>query len=238
MTSQIIFMSDLVYDGEVVNGKPEGFGKLSFGENRPRYIGSWKNGRYHGAGTLFDFSGKTLFTGEFRNGKYFSGRGKQFFSGGERHAQYKQKWHHYGSVRREGEWVCGEFVGTQYRRPGDRKNALCDSAQLTQIKVAGNKVTGSFSFAGRAGVYDGDWVEGAGAHGRGTLRDFDGAVIYRGDWKYGQFAGYGVLVFRNGDVYMGQLKKGQPWGFGTRTDRNGAIVAEGFWKAGVCAYVE
>ena len=39
------------YKGEIKNGKPEGFGNLTFSDGE-KYVGEWKNGKKHGQGTL------------------------------------------------------------------------------------------------------------------------------------------------------------------------------------------
>ena len=39
-----------VYKGDVENGKPNGFGVMTFPWG-DKYIGEWKDGKYHGQGT-------------------------------------------------------------------------------------------------------------------------------------------------------------------------------------------
>lgn len=42
------------YEGEIVEGRPEGNGVRYFPDGRVEYSGSWLGGRFHGFGTLYN----------------------------------------------------------------------------------------------------------------------------------------------------------------------------------------
>ena len=53
-----------VFEGRLVNGKKEGFGKLSYPEG-PFYLGNFHNDKMHGEGGLFYEEGKPAYNGEW-----------------------------------------------------------------------------------------------------------------------------------------------------------------------------
>jgi len=66
------------YEGETVNGKPHGKGKLTYYVNGTVYEGDFVNGEPHGKGKITENS-VTFVEGEFVNGK-MHGKGKIFGS--------------------------------------------------------------------------------------------------------------------------------------------------------------
>eukprot|EP01100_Stratorugosa_tubuloviscum_P000294 TRINITY_DN1061_c0_g2_i1.p1 TRINITY_DN1061_c0_g2~~TRINITY_DN1061_c0_g2_i1.p1 ORF type:complete len:292 (-),score=120.21 TRINITY_DN1061_c0_g2_i1:101-976(-) len=65
------------YEGEIVDGKPHGFGRAFFADGNYAYIGYWKNGSRHGNGLTFKaadslnckYGSYLYYQGEFENGK-------------------------------------------------------------------------------------------------------------------------------------------------------------------------
>lgn len=55
-------------------------------------------------------------------------------------------------------------------------------------------------------VYDGDWEDDE-PSGWGTQVDFNGAIIYCGNWRYGKYHGEGTL-FKGDRVFRGPFMKG------------------------------
>lgn len=53
-----------VYEGEVVNGQREGFGKIVFPDGGV-YEGEWKNNKMNGKGTLLYANGNKAYEGEW-----------------------------------------------------------------------------------------------------------------------------------------------------------------------------
>jgi len=72
---------DLLYQGELSNGVPNGYGMLCFWDSTNRqYLGMFKDGKYHGEGELFYRNNRLYFSGMFDNdtiinGLYFSKNG-------------------------------------------------------------------------------------------------------------------------------------------------------------------
>ena len=55
------------YLGEVVNGKPNGQGTLTYPDGE-KYVGEWKDGKENGQGT-YTFTYGKMWIGEFRKGQ-------------------------------------------------------------------------------------------------------------------------------------------------------------------------
>jgi hypothetical protein len=72
---------DLLYQGELSNGVPNGYGILYYWDSTNRqYLGMFKDGKYHGEGELFYRNNRLYFSGMFDNntminGLYFSKNG-------------------------------------------------------------------------------------------------------------------------------------------------------------------
>ena len=58
---------------------------------------------------------------------------------------------------------------------------------------------------------------------------YDDGSFYRGSWHNDQFHGHGVWKHSNGDIYEGNLEKGQANNFGKYTYANGSSY-QGLWK--------
>ena len=61
------------YEGEIRNGKPDGFGILIWFDGR-KYVGNFKDGKMDGQGTL-TFSSGEKYVGEWKDGKPWNGTG-------------------------------------------------------------------------------------------------------------------------------------------------------------------
>eukprot|EP01091_Cochliopodium_minus_P016702 TRINITY_DN6330_c0_g1_i3.p1 TRINITY_DN6330_c0_g1~~TRINITY_DN6330_c0_g1_i3.p1 ORF type:complete len:203 (-),score=39.84 TRINITY_DN6330_c0_g1_i3:473-1081(-) len=55
----IKYFNKAVYEGEMLNGKIEGYGKMSWSDGH-KYFGQWKNGKRDGEGTLVYYEGSKL----------------------------------------------------------------------------------------------------------------------------------------------------------------------------------
>ena len=56
------------YEGEVSNGKPNGFGVLTYPYDEKSVVGEWKNGKYDGQGT-YTWSDGRKYVGEWKDGE-------------------------------------------------------------------------------------------------------------------------------------------------------------------------
>lgn len=70
ITATIIPYEDGIYEGQVVNGEPHGWGKLTY-LNDVVYEGEWRKGQEHGHGTITWRNGNS-FSGKFDQGKPIS----------------------------------------------------------------------------------------------------------------------------------------------------------------------
>ena len=60
------------YEGEVSNGKPNGFGVLTYPYDEKSVVGEWKNGKYDGQ-VILTFPDGEKYEGEYKNGKEWNG---------------------------------------------------------------------------------------------------------------------------------------------------------------------
>lgn len=75
-----------VYQGNFTNGAYNGYGTIYSG-GKVSYIGSISNGVYNGFGTTYDSSGNITYAGDFKNGKY-DGYGTEKLSNGYIYSGY------------------------------------------------------------------------------------------------------------------------------------------------------
>ena len=73
------YEGNLVYEGEYLNGKRNGKGRIYYGNNLPtlKYEGEFFNGKKHGKGIEYDIDKHLKYEGEFLNGKKH-GKGKEY----------------------------------------------------------------------------------------------------------------------------------------------------------------
>ena len=110
-----------VYKGDVKNGKPNGFGVMTFPWG-DKYIGEWKEGKYHGQGTeTYTDGGDSMYVGEWKNGEYH-GQGTYTF----------------GKGKFERNMVVGKFKdgeiwnGTTYDKDGNIKVKFVNGKRIIQ----------------------------------------------------------------------------------------------------------
>lgn len=71
----------VAYDGEMKDGKPEGYGRAYYKDGRI-YEGNWKDGQYHGQGCQYYPNLQLWYEGEYNNGKR-EGFGRAYFEDGK-----------------------------------------------------------------------------------------------------------------------------------------------------------
>ena len=59
----------MLFEGEYLNGKRNGFGKEYYENGILKYVGKYLDGKYNGKGNEYFPNGKIKFKGEFINGK-------------------------------------------------------------------------------------------------------------------------------------------------------------------------
>lgn len=220
------------YEGDWINGKKTGIGKLFscynklkysgqfendmlhgkgiyFYSNGDIYDGDWNNCKREGKGILYDYHGKLKYKGDFKNNK-FHGFGVYYNYFDPKKFSYE-----------------GEFNQNKYEGQGKITNSLGD------LEYEGHFKNGLFHGFGifiskEKEKYQGVWIENK-RNGKGIIFYSDGTVKYEGDFLNDTFDGKGSYFFQNGKVYIGNFKNNTFSGFGLMLFENKEIY-EGNWK--------
>jgi len=212
------------YKGEITNGKPNGFGVLTYPYGEKSVVGVWKNGKEwytkHAKkdGTLI---------GKFENGEWIVSWGVLYM--GYRNGKvgyYTEKW--------EGVVSKGNQDVAKYE--GDIRNGK-PNGQGTHTfpdgrKYVGESKDGQWDGQGTitypdGGKYVGEFKNGK-IHGQGTYTFEKGkyeGFKYVGEWKDGTQQGQGTDSLPDGSNYVGEWKDGERWN-GTLYDKEGKIIGK------------
>ena len=236
-----------IYKGEITNGKPNGFGILSYPYNENSVVGEWKNGKEWN--TKHTKKDGTII-GKFENGESVVSIGVLYR--GWRNAKvgfYKEKWEgvekekwegvesedneDFGKY--EGEINNGEPNGQGTYTWSDGQKYIGEwkegkwNGQGTETLPDGKKYVGEFKDGSKHGQgtytypdgrkYEGEWVNGF-PNGQGIETSPKGGK-YVGEFKYGKYNSQGTYTWSDGKKYVGEYKDGLPNGQGTYTLPNG-----------------
>ncbi len=241
-----------VYDGELVDEKFNGQGKLLW-PDYSTYEGEFENGQFHGKGKItkyrsFSYEGDFIrgemtgfgilsyskdrtYTGEIKDG-LMNGKGKLNFKGAIYEGGFRDdEFHGQGKLTYE--------YGAEYEGEFDTGALLKGSFSDKE----GTKYQGDFK----------DWSY----HGDGTLTNAEGekyvgnfsygiltgngehfkkdGTYYKGKFEYGEYQGFGRLELKNGDVYEGEFSYGRYNGKGKieySSPVDGLSGRSGTWKYG------
>ena len=217
------------YEGDLVNGVPEGSGKMTYASGAV-YEGEWKNGKREGQGNYVDANGNVT-EAEWKNGLP-EGQGKATYADGR---VYEGEWK---AGKHEGQGKMTWSDGKVYE--GEWKNDLREG-QGKMTWAEGHVYEGEWKADHREGqgkmtwadgdVYEGEWKDSK-YEGQGKYTGADGRV-YEGEYKAGNKEGQGKYTYANGDVYEGEWKDDKKEGQGKMAYANGDVY-EGEWKAGEC----
>lgn len=227
---------ELRYDGDIINGKYHGNGKLYYLNGIIEYEGNFIDGKFHGNGILYYVNGIIRYSGEFVNhkahglGKVYNSDGTLIFEG-----MFKDHcWY-------EGKMTDGipNGYGKLYFVDMDYSGFLYDFAMSQHFfKNVGLRYEGYFldgKFYGNGTLYicrhDYKFDHELGTYVYKTNNIFpnNSLPIYSGGFNNNKFDGVGELYtynrehFDNNDVdprkklllYSGHFKKGFTHGFGT-----------------------
>ena len=211
-----------IYEGELLNGKPDGKGKLTFAEGG-WYEGEWTEDEFNGYGVWHDENGN-IYEGEWLKDNRH-GKGKfTFAAGGWYEGEWAEDkfngygvWHFSNGDIYEGEWLKGNRHG---------KGKLTYAAGgWYEGEWAEDKFNGYGIMHDEDGIYEGEWLNGT-YHGKGKFTcESD---WYEGDWVEGEMSGYGVMHYDDGGEYAGEWLNGKYHGHGTLTFPNGDLL-QGNW---------
>ena len=204
------------YEGEITNGKPDGFGFMTYPYDGKSVMGEWKNGKeWNTKHTKKDGT----FIGKFENGEWIVSWGVFYI--GIRSGKvdlYEEKW---DGVESEDNKDYGTYEG-------GIKNRL-PNGQGTITIFGASKYVGEFKLGERIGhgtktypdgrKYVGEFKNGL-LNGQGTYTNPDGRKFV-GEFKDGSLNGQGTYTNPDGTKYVGEYKDGVMNGQGTFTYLNG-----------------
>ncbi|QZY54463.1 MORN repeat-containing protein [Crassaminicella profunda] len=184
---------NLVYNGEFLLDQYSGTGEKYYSNGKVLYKGQFLENQFEGQGSLYDEEGNLIYEGNFVQGNY-EGRGKEY---------YEQ-----GSVKYEGDFLSNTYHGQGFLYTKEEK-----------LKYKGQFENGEMS-------------------GDGTLFDQYGNIIYEGNFSRDYYEGQGKIYDKNGNrVYEGEFKKGKYDGLGILYDKLGREVYKGNFKNGKINYL-
>ena len=202
------------YQGDLKNGKPEGFGRYTW-ENNKCYIGQWKNGKKEGKGAKFNIKFiknkeneeeeyTMTYEGEFVNDKY-DGKGKYIWKNGEYYI---------------GEWSKGE-----------RNGKGADYYKDDKIRYEGDFLNGKYHGNGKYILENGEYYIGqflnGERNGEGKLFYNNDNIKYDGEFLNDNLEGEGTYYYKNGEYYVGHWKGGKKDGKGIVYYSNNEIKYDG-----------
>lgn len=221
------------YEGEVSisTGQREGKGKFFYGNPYFVYEGDWVDGKKHGQGRL-SFDGGGFYEGDFEAGE-ITGQGTQEWLDGSKYVgQFLL-----GLKHGEGTWQKADsthYVGgfQQGRYSGQGKLTLPNGDRYTggfeAHKYHGD---GSLDQPKQDMSYQGQFNMGL-RHGEGTLHELGGAAVYLGQFQSGMKHGQGKAVDEaSGISYEGAWLEDRPAQFAAAWDLGPAESQESFVPA-------
>ena len=191
------------YEGEFMNGKKDGRGKLIY-KNGTEYIGDFKNNRHNGYGQLTQMDGE-IFQGEWKEGK-INGNGTRFHSNGDKYI--------------------GNYINNIRNGHGYYIFANGDSYEGNWKNGKANGI-GVFKY-NNGNVYEGEFKDNLiSGKGKFVLKNGD---IYSGVFSNGLINGKGTMVNNKGEKYVGYFLNGTKNGIGKLMNKNGKVIQQGYWK--------
>jgi hypothetical protein len=219
--------SDPDYQGQLLNGKPHGYGRKQYAYAGV-YVGGWVKGKRHGQGVLNSLFGDR-YEGEWEYDNRH-GQGTQTAVDGR---VYTGSWK---NDKKHGHGVYTWPDGARYE--GEFKNDM-RHGQGTETDAYGYVYSGSWKDDKLNGHGVETWPDGERyegeyknekKHGQGTRTEPNGRV-YTGSWKSSQMHGHGVKVEPDGGRYIGTWDEDKK--HGEFTYSKGGISRREKWTAGV-----
>ncbi len=227
-------LADGIYEGEIVDGKRHGQGKMTYSDNDRIYTGSWlfdkregkgkttfKDGTFHDGNYLNDIrNGKGIlkeaygtYDGDFKDGAVHGDVHATYSNGDEYRGQYEFAQRSGSGIYKfkDGKIYDGMWKNNKYEGKG--KLTIPDG-RLFEGDFKENELNGQGKFTGTDGsTYNGLWQNGK-RHGEGTAFYADEGNKYFGNHVLGFRQEFGVMIFKEGHRYDGQWKAGQMEGEG------------------------
>ena len=197
---------NLIYEGEMINGRKEGYGKRYY--DNGYYIGQFSNDLKSGKGKYF-FNNGEIYEGEFDN-DLLEGYGKYIY--------------------KNGNYYVGSF--SKNLKHGKGKQFYKDGNLQSDIDFNNDKLEGLGRYNFENGeYYIGHCLNGL-KHGKGIIHYKNGDIKYEGDFFEDKYQGHGRFNYENGEYYIGQCSNNLKNGKGTIYYQNGDIKCEGVFVNG------
>ncbi|KAJ8681235.1 hypothetical protein QAD02_017022 [Eretmocerus hayati] len=176
---------DAIYNGQWLNGKLHGSGKLEWGDNRT-YVGQFHKGGIQGIGRM-EMPTQGVYEGQWKDGQQ-NGFGVMNYINGEVYEGYfKDGQPHGHGMKKEGHFMAS--VASVY--VGEWENGVKRGYGVMDDIKTGEKYLGS-------------WYNNV-RHGNGLIVTLDG-VYYEGSFAQDIFSGHGIMVLEDGTDYQGEFK--------------------------------
>ncbi|MFD0587179.1 stalk domain-containing protein [Paenibacillus sp. GCM10027627] len=225
------YKGKLFYEGQFVNGVIEGQGKMyDLTDSNSYYEGTFVNNRFHGNGKLF-YNNGGYYEGPFvngmreGNGKLVAEDGTLIYTGsfsldtmhGEGTYNMGSKFQYVGSFKYGLYHGYGKFYfNGQLQYEGE---------WYENYRYHGDSSIGSMKYTG---YFNDDQP-----HGYGTLYHEDGSLAYRGEVRWYELTGIGIIYLEDGDRYIGEVYNALPDGFGfIKLGDNKTVVQIGYYVDG------
>lgn len=164
-TQETIFLNHGHYQGDLVNGVPDGYGKYVSLDGDKQYEGTWKGGVPDGFGVYLH--GDTCYQGAFRHGQ-FDGQGRLCIA---EHFLYEGG---FKQGRRDGQGVMKLLASSQKFYGYWHHDSLPSGWRVDSL-----------------GVYHGSFNAQLQAFGSGTFQQLKIGHFYEGNWKADKREGFG-----------------------------------------------
>ena len=189
------------------------------------FEGQYSNGKRNGEGKEYNEDGKLIFEGEYLNGKKWTGKAKEYdedtgklilkceYLNGKIDGKIKEYDKYNGDLLFSGKYSNGKRngKGTEY------KSILYeDSGYLHSSNIKSRRIK----------IFSGVYLNGK--RKKGKEYNYDGKIIYEGDYLNDQRNGKGKIYYKNDKLkYEGEFMNGLKNGKGVLYNRNHDIKYEG-----------
>ena len=195
----------ILFEGEYLNGRRNGYGKLYNEDAVLIYEGTFLNGRKHGKGKEYNDDGDLILDGEFVNDQ--RKRGKVFVK---------------GILEYEGVY----FFNKKWNGSGYDKNG-----NVVYVLVNGNGICREYNENGEL-VFEGEYIEGK-RNRNGIGKEFsNGEMIYHGKYFNKKRHGKGKEYTNGKLTFEGEYSYGKRNGHGKEYDENGILLFNGNYLNG------
>ncbi|CAD8115205.1 unnamed protein product [Paramecium sonneborni] len=243
--------NNLIYIGQMLDGKKHGTGILKVVGSYQIYIGEWKEDQKSGQG-YEKFSNGAKYYGSYENNKQ-NGYGEYFWVNGE---HYKGNWID-GKRSGYGEWISSnqyykgewnndyvEGKGVYQSEKGDLYTGnfqasikhgmgeeLFANGDLFRGNFINGKPEGYGEYFWKCGSFYKGYFQNGMRHGHGLWQSSNQTLCekYVGAYQFDKKQGYGEFTFINGTIYKGWFYDNHRQGFGEMFQK-GIAIYQGDWE--------